>query len=134
MLKKSLIVPLLLIWCALHLLTPFAAFCSTGCHGITRNPVATSGSHACCLYKLKPITEIKSSPACACPFMLRNPARLETEAVLAPLEEKEKIQPIAFSNGALLLAAKIADICFSPPGLPPLSQPDGSGNHSILRI
>ena len=63
--------------------------------------------------------------------MLRKSARLETEVVLAPLEEKEKVQPIAFGNAALLLSAKIADICFSPPGVPPLYQPDGSGSHSI---
>ena len=134
MLKKTLIVPLLLVWCALHLLTPFAAVCSTGCRGIMPAPVATPTSHACCPNHLKPRSEIKASPACACPFMLRKPSRLEAEVVLAPLEERGKVRPIAFGNGALLLLAKSADICFSPPGSPPLYQPDCSGPHSVLRI
>jgi hypothetical protein len=134
MLKKGLTFPLLFVWCAFHLLTPFAAVCSTGCRGITAAPVATPTSHACCFKTLKPRTEIKSSLACVCPLVLRNPARLETDVVLSPLQEKDNIQPLAFGSSTLLLSTKIADFCFSPPGLQPLDHPDCSGIHSILRI
>jgi hypothetical protein len=134
MLKKALIFPLLFVWCALHLLTPFAAVCSISCRGVTPASIATPTSHACCLNHLKPRSEIKASPACACPFMLKKPSLTETEVVLAPLEERGKVRPLAFGNGTLLLSAKIAGICFSPPGSPPLYQPDCSGAHSVLRI
>lgn len=134
MLKKALIFPFLLVWCALYWLTPLAAFCSTGCRGTTPNPVVTPTSHACCFNQLKPRSEIKSSPACACPFMLRNPSRLETEVVLTALKEREEVQPIAFGNETLLPGAKIAHICLSPPGLPDLQHSACSGMQSILRI
>jgi hypothetical protein len=134
MLKKSLIVPFLLAWCALHLLTPFVAVCSTSCRGIRPTPVSTPSSHACCVNNLKPSTEIKSSLACVCPIMSRKPARLETEAVLSPLEGKEKVQPIAFGNGDHRISTRIAATSLSPPSLLPLHSPDCSGTHSILRI
>ena len=134
MFKKGLTVHLLLIWCAVHLLTPFAAVCSTGCSGIKSAPVAAPASHACCPKNFRPITEISSTPACVCPIVLRKPARLETEIVLSPLEEKNKVQSSVLVGGVFFISVKLLENFSSPPGNPAFQPSDCSGNHSILRI
>ncbi|MFN8008716.1 MAG: hypothetical protein U0V70_17165 [Terriglobia bacterium] len=135
MFKKSLTIQLLFLWVTLHLLAPYTAFCTKIC--ATPAPQAAAAvppSHGCCLKDFKPCTEIKTSPGCICPSLMRKAARLETGISLVSPDEKVKIQPLATSAEGHASLSKPLNVGTSPPGFDNLLPLHHATALSILRI